>query len=144
MNARVVKILVIAVAAAASGAACASRPGGDTAALDARVSAIVEANRSYPRWRDFPAAPTPLPADATLAAAVDRLDAGQGALARETAAIDWTLTDPEAFAAATRSRVDATRVAPVTQQTAETLEAFAESLRERGRAPPPISRRQQP
>lgn len=144
MNARVVKILVIAVAAAASGAACASRPGGDTPALDARVSAIVEVNRSYPRWRDFPAAPTPLPADVTLAAAVDRLDAGQNALARETAAIVWTLTDPEGFAAATRSRVEATRVAPVTQQTAETLEAFAESLRERGRAPPPISRRQQP
>lgn len=144
MNARVVKILVIAVAAAASAAACANRPGGDAPALDARVSAIVEANRIYPRWRDFPVAPAPLPADATLAAAVVRLDAGQTALARETAAIDWTLSDPEGFADAIRRRVDATRVAPATQQTAETLEAFAESLRERGRAPPPIPRRQQP
>jgi len=144
MNARVVKILVIAVAAAASVGACASRPGVDAPAPDARVSAIVEANLSYPRWRDFPASPSPLPADATLAVAVARLDAGQAALTRETAAIDWTLSDPEAFAAATRSRVDASRLAPATDQTAETLEAFAESLRERGRAPPPIRRRQQP
>lgn len=144
MNARVAKILVTAIAAAASVAACASRPGDAVSAPDARVSGIVEANRTYPRWRDFPGVPAPLPADATLAAAGTRLDAGRTALARDAAAIDWTLSDPDAFAAVTRSRVDATGAMAVTQETAESLEVFAESLRERGRAPPPISRPRQP
>ena len=143
MNARVVKILVIAVATSGIAAGCASRPGAAApSALDARVATIVEANRSYPRWRDFPTAPAALPADSALAAAVARLDAGQAALTRETAAIAGTLSDPEAFAAETRGRVEATRAAPVTEQTAAAVEAFAEALRARGRAPPPISRRQ--
>jgi hypothetical protein len=145
MNARVMKILVISAAAAAGAAGCASpgpAPGGSP--MDARVQALVDANRSYPRWAEFPAAPGPLPSDSVVAGSVTRLGAEQAALARETSTIAWTLSDAEGFAAATRARVDAARAAPATEQTAETLEAFAESLRERGRAPPPIPRRQQP
>jgi hypothetical protein len=142
MNARAMKILrLVTVVAATAASGCA---GGLTAAesTSPEIQALVQANRTYPRWRDFPAPPAPLPSDAAVAAAAERLDEAQVALATQTAAIDWTLEAPEAFAAATRARVDASRAAPVTEQTAATIEAFAESLRERGRAPPPIARRQ--
>ncbi|MFC0632726.1 hypothetical protein [Brevundimonas balnearis] len=146
MNARTVKFGIGLLAAATLGA-CASAvaPSSEGSAppqLSARVQALVDANRSYPRWADFPPAPTGLPSDVEIAAAVASQRAEQAALTRDVAAIDWSLEDPEAFAAATRERVDQTRVAPITQQTRETLDAWAEALRERGRAPPPIRRRQ--
>lgn len=144
MNARTLKFGIGLFSAATLGA-CASAPTPEGSAppeLNARVQALVDANRTYPRWADFPPAPTGLPSDAEIASAVASTRAERAALSQEVAAIDWSLEDPEAFAAATRERVDSTRVAPITQQTRETLDAWAAALRERGRAPPPVRRRQ--
>lgn len=146
MNARTVKFGIgLLVAATLGGCASAVAPSSEGSAppeLSVRVQGLVDANRGYPRWADFPPAPTGLPSDAEIAAAVASTTAEQGALAVEVAAIDWSLDDPAGFAAATRERVDQSKVAPITQQTRETLDAWAEALRERGRAPPPIRRRQ--
>jgi hypothetical protein len=124
--------------------ACAGRfaPESDAASpLAPRVQALVDANRRYPRWEDFPAAPTGLPDPAQIAANVQGLEAQSGALGGEVARIDWTLGDAEALAAETRARVGAVPVSPDSARTAAEIEALARDLRERAKAPPPIDRR---
>lgn len=112
-----------------------------TSPLAPRIQAIVDANRAYPSWADFPRSTEPLPAPTQIAAQVDSLTRTRGALAEEAARIDWTLTDdPAVFAQGVRDRVNAVPVAPVTADTQAEIDAFARRLRERGRAPPPVDR----
>jgi hypothetical protein len=147
MNAPIRKFAAALTAAVASAGltACvgAFDPATDpTSPVAPRVQALVDAHREYPRWADFPRALESEPEPAAIAARVDTLRGASGALAGEVSRIDWLLNeDPAAFAAATQARVDAVQVAPVTQETAAEIEALARSLRERGRAPPPIPRR---
>lgn len=148
MNALIQKIgsvLLMAVCASAL-TACASsfNPRTDeTSPVAARVQALVDANREYPRWADFPKSSEAAPTPTAIAAEVNTLRVTRGALAGEVARIDWTLTDdPAAFAEALRARVAATAVAPVTQQTQAEIDEYLRRARERGRAPPPITRRQ--
>lgn len=146
MNASIRKkmaVLLLACAAAPLGAcALGFDPSTDaTSPVAPRVQALVEANREYPRWADFPKAEASVPAE-QIAAQVNTLRATGGALAGEVARIEWTLDDdPAAFAAATRARVDAVEVAPATAQTQAELDALLQRARDRGRAPPPIPRR---
>ena len=134
--------LMAVLAAPLAGCVGAFDAGTDAASpMAPRVEALVEANRRYPRWEDFPRAEAP-PEPVQIAAQVNTLKATGGALAGEIARIEWTLTDdPAAFAAAVRARVDAVEVAPVTAQTQAELDAFLAAARERGRAPPPVDRR---
>lgn len=148
MNALIQKIgsvLLLAVCASVL-TACASsfNPRTDeTSPVAARVQALVDANREYPRWADFPKSSEPAPTPTAIAAEVNTLRVTRGALAGEVARIDWTLTDdPAAFAEALRSRVAATAVAPATQQTQAEIDEYLRRARERGRAPPPVTRRQ--
>jgi hypothetical protein len=150
MNAPIGKIAAVTAAALFSaglgGCIGSFKPETDASSPVApRVQALVDANREYPRWTDFPKSVEPLPEPAAIAAQVNTLRATGGALAGEVAAIDWQTTgDPDAFAADVQSRIDATQVAPVTQETQAELEEFARQTRERGRAPPPVDRRQDP
>ena len=104
------------------------------------VEALVAANRTYPRWADFPAAPVDLPTSQALAARVDDLQGSSLRLAGETSSIDWTLDDPETLAAETRRAVGAVPTSPDAVRTEAEVEAFARRLRERAKAPPPIDR----
>lgn len=147
MNAPIRKFAAVLAAAVASVGltACvgAFNPQTDpTSPVAPRVQALVDANREYPRWADFPKSPEPQPDPAVVAAEVNTLRVTSGALAGEVSRIEWTLNeDPAAFAEGVRARVDAVQVAPVTQNTAAEIEEFARRVRERGRAPPPIPRR---
>ena len=148
MNALIQKIgsvLFLAVCASVL-TACASsfNPRTDeTSPVAARIQALVDANREYPRWADFPKSADPAPTPTAIAAEVNTLRVTRGALAGEVARIDWTLTDdPAAFAEALRARVAAPAVAPATQQTQAEIDEYLRRARERGRAPPPITRRQ--
>jgi hypothetical protein len=105
-----------------------------------RVQALVDANRTYPRWADFPATPTDLPQATEIAGRVNTLRVTSGALQGEVSRIEWTLADPDAFAQSVISRIDAARVSPVTAETQAEIDAFARRLRERGKAPPPVDR----
>ena len=113
-----------------------------TSPVAPRVQALVDANREYPRWADFPRSLEPEPEPAVIAARVATLETTSGELAAAAARIEW-LTDGDAttFAESVRARVEAVEVAPVTAETAAEIEAFARQARERGRAPPPIARR---
>ena len=107
-----------------------------------RVQALVDANRDYPRWGDFPRASEPLPEPMAIAARVNTLRVSGGALAGEVSRIDWqTSGDPAAFAADVQARIDSVAVAAPTAQTAAEIDAYLRRARERGRAPPPVTRR---
>ncbi|MDO9588866.1 MAG: hypothetical protein Q8R45_06285 [Brevundimonas sp.] len=147
MNAPIRKIAATLTATIAGGAltACVGSfdPQTDAASPVApRVQALVDANREYPRWAEFPRSTEPLPEPMAIAARVNTLRVTGGSLAGEVSRIDWqTSGDPIAFAAELQARVDSVPVAPVTAQTQAEMEAFLQRARERGRAPPPIQRR---
>ena len=112
--------------------------------LAPRIQTLVDGNRRYPQWADFPDAPSDLPAPGQIAANVQALD-GQGrALGGEVARIEWTLADAEAMAAEVRAQTEAAPVSPDSARTAAEIDAFAQSLRDRAKAPPPIDRRPVP
>jgi len=106
-----------------------------------RVQALVDANRHYPSWENFPAAPADLPGATQVASNVRRLEGQGGALEAEVSRIDWTLKDAETLAAETRAQVDAVPVSPDSARTQAEIDAFAQSLRDRAKAPPPVDRR---
>ena len=114
---------------------------GANAPLEPRIAALVAENRGYPRWADFPAAPTDAPSVMDVAGRVATLNVSGSALAGEAARIEWTLADSEAFAREVAARIRATPIAPETRATQADIDAFAQRLRDRGRAPPPVPRR---
>ncbi|WP_406851551.1 hypothetical protein WEU32_08110 [Brevundimonas sp. BH3] len=121
--------------------ACAFDPPADPASpLATRIDSLVSANRDYPRWQDFPDAPVNVPDAASVRVAVSSLEASQGELGREVAAIDWELGDTEQFVTSIRQRLNADNVEIPTADTPAQIEAFAASLRERAKAPPPVDR----
>lgn len=108
---------------------------------EARIQAHVDANRRYPRWADFPMEPTALPTADAVAGRISALDGRAVTLARQQAAIAWTLDDAQSFADRVAAQIAAAPVSPDVVRTRAEIDAYAEALRERGRAPPPIPRR---
>lgn len=151
MNAPVRKIVILprsvllaaVVAVVLSGCVGAFDPRTDaTSPLAPRIQALVDANREYPRWSDFPRDTAPPPPAAQVGQRVAALKSTGSGLSDEVARLEWLSDgDAEGFARDVRARVDAVPVAPVTQETQAEIDAFARRLRERGRAPPPIDRR---
>lgn len=134
-------LLAAGGAMGATGCVGAFNPETDPASPVApRVQALVDANRAYPRWADFPKSSTDMPLPVEVAARVNTLRASGGALAGEASRIEWTLDGSVAFAAGVNARIDAQAIAPVTAETQAEVEAFAADLRRRGAAPPPIDR----
>ena len=146
MNAHQAKKIVGGLLAAGAlaglgGCAGAFDPETDAASpIAPRVQALVDANRTYPRWEDFPRSSEPLPEPTVVAARVGALQGAGTDLAAEAARIDWQLGDPVAFASEVNSRVDAQAISPVTAETQAEVEAFAARTRQRGTAPPPVDR----
>ena len=137
-------ILIAAVAIATPLSGCIGASASKTEAvspLAPRIQELVDANRRYPRWEDFPAAPTDLPPVTQVASNVQRLQGDSATLTSEIARIDWTLGDAEALAAETRAAVNAVPVSPDAVRTQADIEAFAQNLRDRAKAPPPLDRR---
>lgn len=108
--------------------------------LAPRIAALVDEHRAYPRWEDFPKASEP-PAPTQVAERVSGLNAAGGLLAEDAARIEWTLSDPDVFVADIARQIESTPVDPVSAGTLAEIEAFAESLRQKGKAPPPVDRR---
>ncbi|WP_242913400.1 hypothetical protein [Brevundimonas pishanensis] len=145
MNAYLVKfslrsIAVVAVCGAVS--ACATNPPTDPSSpLVAEIEQKVAQKRDYPRLEDFPLAPVNVPTPAYVRTAVNQLEQSQAGLNRQISAIDWTLDDDaEQYAASLRQRIAQDRVEIPTLSTPAEIEAFAQSLRQRAKAPPPVDR----
>lgn len=146
MNARQAKkisggLMIASAVAGLGGCANAFNPATDASSpIAPRVQALVDANRNYPRWEDFPRSTDPLPEPVEVAARVNSLRGSGTDLAAEAARIDWQLGDPVAFAAEVNRNVDAQAISPVTAETQAEVEEFARRTRQRGAAPPPVDR----
>ncbi len=137
------KMFLCAVAAAGlSGCVGAFDPQTDpTSPLAPRVQALVDANRAYPEWKDFPPAPVGLPTPVEVAQSVNTLRVTGGALNGEVGRLEWSLQDSAAFERDIAARVAASQPAPATLQTQAEIEAFAQRLRDRAKAPARITPR---
>lgn len=136
------RIVLPAVLVSLSACAGAFSPNTDpTSPIAPRVQALVDANRHYPSWENFPSAPTEVPTGAEVAARVDGLQGRSQGLSQEVGRIDWVLGDAETLAAETRAKVEAVPTSPDSAQTQAEIEAFAQRLLERAKAPPAIDRR---
>lgn len=132
---------LILAAGAVSGCAGAFEATTDaTSPIAPRVQALVDANRAYPRWADFPNASTTTPPAIEVASRVRGLASQGTAVTDEAARIEWTLGDPATLANEITARVDAQQISPVTAETQAEVEAFAADARRRATAPPPIDR----
>ncbi len=143
MNAKRAKILMglALVGGAASGCAGSFEAETDAASpIAPRIQALVDANRAYPRWADFPRAASDAPGAVEVAARVQGLTGAGSSLQSEAERIEWTLGDPATLASEIGARVDSQQISPVTAQTQAEVEAFAEEVRRRAEAPPPIDR----
>jgi len=144
MNARRVKKLGTACAGAALLTACAPafNPAfEETSPLAPRVQAAVDANRVYPQWRDFPRSTRETPAPAQVAERVGGLQQSSAGLAADVAAVDWTVTEQAAAQLTRQAQAAAVPPSPDGFTSTEAVEALAQRLRERAKAPPPVDRR---
>lgn len=121
---------------------CAFNPSTDAdSPLGPRIQALVEAHPDYPRLADFPPPPRGMPSREQVRERVAGLQQADAVLGSQLAAIDWQLTgNAEEVAAALRLRMAEFDVAAPTATTASEIEAYAEALRARAKAPPPIDR----
>lgn len=105
-----------------------------------RVDAVTRADRPYPRWEDFPAAPQNVPTATDIRNRVLGLEAAEVELNRELAAIQWTLTpdDGAPWAERTLNRIDPRLARPARPDEAAEALAWAQRMRERAVPPPPI------
>lgn len=145
MNAYLVKIslrsLAVAIGCGAV-AACATNPPTDpTSPLAPRIEQAVAEKRAYPRLEGFPDAPVNVPDAAYVRTAVNQLEQSQAGLSREVSGIDWTLDEnAEAYVAEMRARLARDQVEIPDANTPAQIEAFAESLRQRAKAPERVDR----
>ncbi len=147
MNAHQAKKTVGLILAANALSGCAGMFDAETDAaspIAPRIQALVDANREYPRWADFPKAASTTPAPQEVASRVRSLATEANDLSDEAARIEWTLGDPATLADEITARVDAQQIAPVTAETQAEVEAFAAEARRRAAAPPPIDRTPSP
>lgn len=124
-------------------AACAGafEADGGGAPLQGRVQTLVEDNRRFPAWADFPRASAETPGVEAIAARVEALTSSNRALSGQVGRLVWTLDDPVVFEAQARQRLAAVPPSPEAARTLEQLEAWAEAQRRRAAPPPPIPNR---
>ncbi len=141
-NRRLIALAALATAAALGGCAnmSALNPTTDsTSPAAARVDALARANQTYPEWKDFPAEPQGVPTPAEFGGRVVEVEGEQSLLARQVAAIDWTINyDPHAWASEVSSRIDRRLAQPAPANALAEAEAYAAALRRRAAPPPPI------
>ena len=122
--------------------ACASAfdSSGGPPEAQVQVQVHADANRSYPRWVDFPRPGSDVPEPASIAGQVGTLQASDRRLREDVAEIDWALGDPAAFERDVRTRLSQIRLSTEAPPSDAEIEALAERLRLRAKAPPPIGR----
>lgn len=142
MNVPPWKKMFLCAVAVAAGSGCAGAFEAETdptSTLGPRVQALVEANRAYPKWSDFPNVPEGLPSAVQVAQSVNTLRVTGGALNGEVSRLEWSVQDPAAFERDMAAKAAAAQPDPATLRTQEDIEAFAQRLRDRARPPARIT-----
>lgn len=146
MNVHVVKNSLVLSALCLGGAvllsACAFDPVTDpSSTIDGRIDSLVAGNASYPKWSDFPAKPEPMPAASYIQAEVQKLELADARLTQEVASVDWQLDgNAENFVNEVRAKMAQIPVEAPTAESVAEVDSYAERLRARAMAPPPVDR----
>lgn len=106
--------------------------------LAARVEAVAAAPQAYPRWEEFPAAPTDLPPAADIAARVRTVETRGAELETAAAAIPWELSNDARWPAEARAAIDPRLARPAPPDAAARAAALRAELLARS-TPPPVA-----
>lgn len=122
-------------------AACSSVDVHGSSNLPADQQSIVDANRQYPTFREFPQATGPFDPARDVAMPVAALNSGRQALGESIAALSWDAADAAALAGIVRARLRAAGAPPEPVVSQEALQESLARARQRGAAPPPVRQR---
>lgn len=137
---RWVDVLIPFSVLALGGCASAFEARTGSSGIEGQVQALVDANRDYPTWADFPRATSQVPAPASIAGRVATLQASDRRLQNEVSQIEWALGDASDFENQVRARLSAINLSTEIPLSDAEIETLAESLRQKAKAPPPIGR----
>jgi len=135
---RCVNVLIPVSVLVLCGCAGTFETGTEPSVMQDQVQLPIQANRSYPRWDEFPRMTTGVPVTAAIAGQVESLRSADRQLQLELVEIEWTLGDTEAFQTEVGARLSEMPVLSDPILSVPEIEALAESLRQRGKAPPPV------
>lgn len=114
-------------------------PTDPASAAAQRVNEAAARDLPYPRWSEFPAAPTDVPAPAEFAMRVADAEEAQAILEAQARDLVWTLEDSEGWATSTRAQVDASLAQPAPPDARAQAEAWAAEMRAKA-TPPPVAK----
>ena len=104
-----------------------------------RVNEAAARNAPFPRWSEFPKAPTDVPTAEDFRMRVVDTEEAQRILQAQAADLHWTLDDTEGWATARRALVDMTLAQPNPIDQAALTEAWAAEQRAKA-VPPPVTK----
>ena len=114
-------------------------PPDPQSAAAQQVNEATARNMPYPRWSEFPAAPTEVPTAEDFRMRVVSTEEAEAILKAEAADLNWTLDDTDGWATATRGLVDMPLAQPAPADQAAETEAWAAAARAQA-VPPPVTK----
>ncbi|MDC7674833.1 hypothetical protein [Asticcacaulis machinosus] len=93
--------------------------------------------KGFPKWSNFPSAPQNVPTASDIKQRVSSINGREDALETAVARLSWDMTDPVAYSASTRNRLNSDLSRPVTKNSCNEIHQFA--LTQRAKAVPPPS-----
>ncbi|MBS0296041.1 MAG: hypothetical protein JSR45_06995 [Proteobacteria bacterium] len=130
-------LIALAIGCAALVSGCASFAGktDTTSSAAASVTRVEHMDLPYPRWSQFPAAPTNVPTPAAVSTEAKAVEADQVQLLGEASQLQWTLCCTDAWAAQARSAIDPAMAVQAPPDAEAQTEAFAKAMREAATPP---------
>lgn len=125
-------LIALAIGAVALLGGCTSLSGkvDTTSSAAASVTKVERMDLPYPRWSQFPAAPTNVPTPGTVATEAKAVEADQVQLLGEASQLQWTLCCTDQWAAQTRAAIDPALATPAPADAEAQTEAFAKAMHE--------------
>lgn len=115
-------------------------PPTDPASAAARqVNEAAARDMPYPRWAEFPAAPTDVPTAGEFAMRVVATEEARAILEAQARELVWTLDDSEGWATAQRGLINRELAEPAAADALAQTEAWAAAVRAEA-VPPPVAK----
>lgn len=114
-------------------------PTDPASAAAQQVNEAAARDMPYPRWADFPAAPTDVPTAGEFAMRVVATEEARTILEAQARDLVWTLDDSEGWATAQRSLVNRELAEPAAADALAQTEAWAAAARAEA-VPPPVAK----
>jgi hypothetical protein len=114
-------------------------PTDPQSAAAQQVNAAAATDRPYPRWSQFPAAPTEVPTAEQFGVRVADAEEAKAILEAQARDLVWTLEDSEGWAVAARVFIDSELAQPAPPDSRALTEAWAAEVRAKA-TPPQVAK----